>query len=213
MTKKHAIQAIVFCFLAVDFARADVTSPIKPLEQVVLQLKWLHQFQFAGYYAAKARGYYAEEGLDVEIKQRDPKQDYVRQVLTGQADYGTGDSGLIAHYANGQTLTALAAIFQHDPLALFSKQTSGIISPYEMAGKRIMYVFAGEDNAPVRAMLAEANLSEADYTAIDQSLDNNDFITDKVDIISGYLTDRPFEFQQKGIKVNIINPQSYGIDF
>ena len=213
MTKTHAILAIVFCFLAVDLARADAATAIKPLEPVVLQLKWLHQFQFAGYYAAKAQGYYAEEGLDVEIKPRDPKQDYVQQVLSGQADYGTGDSGLIAHYANGQPLLALAAIFQHDPLALFSKQTSGIISPYEMAGKRIMYVFAGEDNAPVRAMLAEANLKQSDYTAVDQSLDNNDFIADKVDLISGYLTDRPFEFQQKGIKVNIINPQSYGIDF
>ena len=36
-------------------------------EKVSLQLKWFHQFQFAGYYAAKAQGYYAEEGLEVEI--------------------------------------------------------------------------------------------------------------------------------------------------
>ena len=35
-------------------------------EKVSLQLKWFHQFQFAGYYAAKAQGYYAEEGLEVE---------------------------------------------------------------------------------------------------------------------------------------------------
>ena len=42
-------------------------------EKVVLQLKWFHQFQFAGYYAAKEKGFYDEVGLDVEIKQRDLK--------------------------------------------------------------------------------------------------------------------------------------------
>ncbi len=36
-----------------------------------LQLKWVHQFQFAGYYAAIEQGYYAEEGLDVELIERD----------------------------------------------------------------------------------------------------------------------------------------------
>jgi diguanylate cyclase (GGDEF)-like protein/PAS domain S-box-containing protein len=192
---------------------ADDLPKGSALESVKLQLKWFHQFQFAGYYAAKERGYFAEEGLDVEIRERDPNQDYLRQVVSGQADYGIGDSGIIAHYAKGEPIAALGAIFQHDALVLFSKQSSGIISPYEMRGKRIMYVFAGEDNAPIRALLAEANLTEADYSAIDQSFNVDDFMSDKVDVISGYLTDKPFEFQEKGIKVNVINPQNYGIDF
>lgn len=42
-------------------------------EKVVLQLKWFHQFQFAGYYAAKEKGFYDEVGLDVQIKERDLK--------------------------------------------------------------------------------------------------------------------------------------------
>ncbi|MFZ2313189.1 MAG: ABC transporter substrate-binding protein, partial [Methylobacter sp.] len=39
----------------------------QPVEKVSLQLKWLHAFQFAGYYAAKEKGFYAEENLDVNI--------------------------------------------------------------------------------------------------------------------------------------------------
>lgn len=183
------------------------------LERVSLQLKFFHQFQFAGYYAAQAQGYYAKEGLDVEIKERQPGQDFIQQILDGETNFGIGDSGIIAHYANGKALVALAAIFQHDALVLFSKQSSGIISPYEMAGKLIMYDAIGENNAPVRALLAEASLNENRYIPVAESFDIEDLIRDKVDVMSGYLTDKPFELQQRKIKVNLINPQNYGIDF
>ncbi|WP_292565284.1 transporter substrate-binding domain-containing protein [Methylomonas sp.] len=182
-------------------------------EHVRLQLKYFHQFQFGGYYAAKAQGYYAEEGLDVEINERRPGQDYIQQILSDQTDYGIGDSGIIAHYAKGEALVALAAIFQHDALVLYSKQSSGIISPYEIAGKLVMYDTTGENNAPIRALLAEAGLNESRYIPVAESFDIEDLIQGKVDAMSGYLTDKPFEFQQRGIKVNIINPQNYGIDF
>lgn len=46
-------------------------------EKVVLQLKWFHQFQFAGYYAAKEKGFYDEVGLDVQIKERDLKYNII----------------------------------------------------------------------------------------------------------------------------------------
>ena len=183
------------------------------LERISLQLKFFHQFQFAGYYAAQAQGYYAEEGLDVEIKERQPGEDYVQQILEGKTNFGIGDSGIIARYANGEALVALAAIFQHNALVLFSKQSSGIISPYEMAGKLIMYDAVGENNAPIRALLAEAGLNENRYILATETFDIEDLVSDKVDVISGYLTDKPLEFQQRKIKVNIINPQNYGIDF
>lgn len=183
------------------------------LEHVSLQLKFFHQFQFAGYYAAQAQGYYAEEGLDVDIKERQPGQDYIQQILDGKTNFGIGDSGIIAHYANGKALVALAAIFQHNALVLFSKQASGIISPYEMAGKLIMFDDVGENNAPVRALLAEAGLNESLYIPVTETFDIDDLIRDNVDVMSGYLTDKPFEFQQRKVNVNIINPQNYGVDF
>ena len=214
MNKKSFFLLIAaFYLLGSSLAWADDAAADKIPEPVKLQLKWFHQFQFAGYYAAKELGFFAEEGLDVEIRERDPNQDYLQQVVSGQADYGIGDSGLIADYANGAPIVALAAIFQHDALVLFSKQSSGIISPYELAGKRVMYDIAGENNAPIRAMLAEANLTGGLYSGVAESFNSDDLIQDNVDAFAGYLTDRPFEFQEKGVKFNIINPQNYGIDF
>ncbi|WP_020484140.1 EAL domain-containing protein [Methylomonas sp. MK1] len=203
----------VFFLLFCTSSTADTPAANRPLETVALQLKWFHQFQFAGYYAAIEQGYYAEEGLQVEIRERNPDQDYAEQVASGGAEYGIGDSGIIAQYANGKPIAALAAIFQHDALVLFSKQASGIVSPYEMAGKRIMYDVVGENNAQVRALLAEANLNESRYQKVAETFNNADFIADKVDVMSGYITDRPFSFRAAGIKFNIINPQNYGIDF
>ncbi|MBD9358551.1 EAL domain-containing protein [Methylomonas albis] len=204
-----AVFFVLFCTSSL----AVTPSANRPLEKVALQLKWFHQFQFAGYYAAIEQGYYAEEGLQVEIRERAPSLDYVEQVASGQAEYGIGDSGIVAQFANGKPIVALAAIFQHDALVLFSKQSSGIISPYEMAGKRIMYDVVGENNAQVRALLAEANLNESRYQKIAETFNDADFIADKVDVMSGYITDRPFAFRTAGIQVNIINPQNYGIDF
>ncbi|NJA06689.1 EAL domain-containing protein [Methylococcaceae bacterium WWC4] len=201
--------AAVFVLLLPYLVAAADPSP----ENVVLQLKWFHQFQFAGYYAAVEQGYYAEEGLQVEVRERSPNQDYIRQVADGAADYGIGDSGIVADYANGKPIVALAAIFQHDALVLFSKQASGIISPYEMAGKRIMYDVVGENNAPVRALLSEANLNESHYVKVPESFDDADLIQDRVDVMSGYITDRPYTLQKAGISFNIINPQNYGVDF
>ena len=211
--KKTFLWWVVF-FLAVCLSPQGLAAPTdQALESVALQLKWFHQFQFAGYYAAIDQGYYAEEGLQVEIRERDPNKDFIAQVISGQVDYGIGDSGIISHYANGHPIKALAAIFQHDALVLFSKQSSNIVSPYEMAGKRIMYDVTGENNAPIRAMLAEANLDESRYQKVAETFNNDDFVRGKVDVMAGYITDRPYSFRKLGLRFNIINPQNYGIDF
>ena len=60
----------------------------EPPDHVILQLKWTHQFQFAGYYAAIAQGYYREAGLDVKLQEAVPDHDPALAVLSGQADFG-----------------------------------------------------------------------------------------------------------------------------
>ncbi|MGR9043928.1 MAG: EAL domain-containing protein [Gammaproteobacteria bacterium] len=204
-----AVFLTTFCPLAFSAERPNSI----PLETVKLQLKWFHQFQFAGYYAAKEQGYYAAEGLDVEIMERSPDQTVIDQVLSGEAEYGIGDAGILVNYANGAPIMALAAIFQHSPLVFISKQDSGIISPYEMIGKRIMFDFKASDDAPFKALLADTGLDENRFIPIEHSFKNEDLITGKVDVMSAYLTNEPFFFKQNNIPLNIINPQNYGIDF
>jgi ABC-type nitrate/sulfonate/bicarbonate transport system substrate-binding protein len=58
------------------------------LEQVSMQLKWKHQFQFAGYYAALEQGFYRDAGLDVTIREGGPGIDVAETVASGKADFG-----------------------------------------------------------------------------------------------------------------------------
>ena len=91
-----------------------------------LQLKWRHQFQFAGFYTALEKGYYREAGFDVTIIPATPGTDPVEIVLKGGADFGVASSELVLRYAKGDPVVVLASIFQHSPLALFVRRDAGI---------------------------------------------------------------------------------------
>ncbi len=207
----------LFVLLIISLFHGHVCAEQKesaPLaEKVILQLKWHHQFQFAGYYAAKHKGYFAEEGLDVEIAEYHSGLNVVDQVVSGAAQYGIGDVGVLFNYMEGAPVKALAAIFQHNPLVFISKRDSGIVSPYEMHNKRVMQELGAADNLPLMAMLADAHLDKGDYTSVAHSYNLDAFVADKVDVMSVYLSNEPYQLRALGIDVNIIKPQSYGIDF
>nr|WP_044417332.1 ABC transporter substrate-binding protein [Halarcobacter anaerophilus] len=94
----------------------------KELEKVSIQLDWLHQFQFAGYYIAKEKGFYKEEGLDVTIKELKQNKDVVENVLNSKSQYGVGKSSLIVSRLNNKKVVLLSAIYQNSPMVLISKK-------------------------------------------------------------------------------------------
>jgi len=212
------LKSISFCLFLILYlplwayqdalAKTSATS-----NKVVIQLKWFHMFQFAGYYIAQEKGYYRQEGLDVELRERDPEIPVVEQVVSGDAHYGIADSSLVSAYANGQPIVAIAAIMQHDPLVFISKKSSAIISPYEMLGKRVMYDDRGGNEASLVALLADQGIGKTNFTYVPHSFSNDELEQDRIDVMPAYLSDQPFYFKQKGIDVNIINPLSYGLDF
>jgi len=204
-----SVFALLLIALMVIFSLPLVASAQG--EQVTLQLRWFHGFQFAGYYAAVEKGFYADEGLDVRLKAFDEGMDPVMPVLTGEAEYGVGDTRLLVARMKGDPVVVLKQIFQHSPLVLLTLKESGIDSPYDMAGKKVM-LFPGED-ASLLAMLQLAPEGQDQMTFLQHSYKPDDLITGKIDVMSAYVTDQPFLFKSRGIAVNIINPMDYGIDF
>lgn len=88
------------CLLALQLITPAQANEVNA-DTVTLKLKWQHQFQFAGFYAALANGYYADENLDVIIEARDKGENGVETIASGDAEYGIGDMGLLAEYASG----------------------------------------------------------------------------------------------------------------
>ena len=115
------------------------TTFLNANEKVVLQLKWFHQFQFAGYYAAKEKGFYDEVGLDVQIKERDLKYNNIDEVINGNAQYGVADSILILYKLKQQPVVIVTPIFQHSPSIFISLKKNNISSVYELNNKDILF--------------------------------------------------------------------------
>ena len=183
-----------------------------PLETIDLQLRWLPQFQFAGYYAAVENGYYREEGLDVRIHPGAPDRQPVAEVLTGRAQYAEGNSEVLLARLQGQPLVALAAIFQHSPSVLLALRQSGIASAHDLVGKKVM--FMGSKNDPdFLTMLLNEGISPDQLTVLPSSFNFEDLVTGKVDAFNSYLTNEPFLLKQRNIEYTVINPRNYRVDF
>ncbi|GHG02848.1 hypothetical protein GCM10017161_34800 [Thalassotalea marina] len=181
-------------------------------EEVVLQLKWLHQFQFAGFYMAQEKGFYDEAGFNVEIRERDINQSPVDQVLAGDATFGISDSSIVLNRLKGKPVVALAAIFQNSPLVLATLASSNIRRPEDLIGKSVMYQ-RGVDGAVLTAMFKRQGIAPTDFTQVEHSFNNQDLLDGKTDAISVYLTNQPYWFSSQGVEINIIDPVNYGVDF
>ncbi|MCG8668301.1 MAG: ABC transporter substrate-binding protein [Pseudomonadales bacterium] len=181
-----------------------------PLEPVNLQLKWRHQFQFAGYYAAKEKGFYRDVGLDVNIIEAQPGIDPIEQVIHGKADFGVGTSELILDRAEGSPVVVLGVVFQHSPLNLVTLASSGIDNIHKLAGKEVMIEHS---SAELFAYLRCEGFTKRAINIRDHSFSTSDLISKSVDAMSVYVTDEPFELKKANINYNLFTPRMCGIDF
>jgi len=180
-------------------------------EKVLLQLKWRHQFQFAGYYAALEKGYYREAGLDVSLIEGAPKTDTVEEVVAGRAQYGVGMPELLLARVQGKPVVVLAAIFQHSPQVLLTLADSGINSPHDLAGRKVMLNM--QNSGEIKAMLLHEGISLGDINMVDHTWMLDGLIKRQIDAIKAYISVEPFILDSKGISYTIIEPITYGIDF
>lgn len=214
MFKNILRYSLLLLFFLLNLATVSAGQPTENVpEKITIQLKWRHSFQFAGYYAAKEKGFYAEEGLDVDLKEREISKPYIEEVVKGNAEYGTADAGLLLHRAKGEPIVLLKQIFQHSPLIFIAKKENGIVSPYEMIGKKVRFDPGSGNFAPLTAMLTETIGNLSQIIPVPQSYDLREFVEGDVDVISAYLSSQPFELEKMGVEFTIINPQNYGVDF
>jgi PAS domain S-box-containing protein len=185
-------------------------APAAALEQVTLQLKWMHQFQFAGYYAAVQQGYYREAGLNVTIVPATPGKDPVQEVLNGKADYGVGTSSLLLLRNAGKPVVALAVIFQHSPFILLTKELSTSQTVHSLVGKRLMLEPLSEE---LTAYLRKEGLPLEKMQMMEHSFNLKDLINGNVDAVSGYITTDPDDLNRAGFPFHAYTPRSAGIDF
>ncbi len=181
-------------------------------EEVVLRLKWWHQFQFAGYYAAQAKGYYEEEGLAVRIDQGRAGSPSVAAVLAGEAQFGVSDSDVVRAYLNGDPVVVCAAIFQHSPYVIMSRRDRGISKPSDLVGARVM-LSDEQGAAQLKGMMVREGIDPERAVIVPHSWRLDDLIEGRVDAISAYATVEPALMRAAGVEPHLLRSSDYGVDF
>jgi len=180
-----ALAGAVWAAVAVSAAPAKQAKA--EATKVTLQLKWVTQAQFAGYYAAKAKGYYRQAGLDVNIKVGGPDITPEQVVAGGQAEFGLDWlPSLLAFRDKGTKLINIAQVFTRSGMTQLTWKDSGINTIAKMRGKKVGNWLLGNEYelfaALVRAGMDPAN--NKGVTIVKQPFDMNLFINRQIDSAS-----------------------------
>jgi len=203
------LAAVWIMLVAPQSVRAEGEGPQAHLRTVRVQLKWLHQFQFAGFYAAIEQGYFRDAGLDVRLIEGGPDIDPSKVVTEGRAEFGVGTSSLVLDRAQGLPVVAVAAILQHSPFVLAVRPDAGLDSPKDLQGHSLML------EAHADELLAYLRLQGVNLTKVRMLPHSGDIrdLENRVDAASIYTTDEPYELLTLKIPHMILTPRSAKIDF
>lgn len=128
-------------------------------DKLTLQLKWVPQAQFAGYYVAKDKGFYKEAGLDVTVKAGGPDINPSQVIAGGGADVVVDwMPSALATREKGVPLVNIAQVFQKSGMMLTCRKDSGIKSPVDFKGNTLGVWFAGNEY-PFLSWMAKLGLS------------------------------------------------------
>jgi len=196
-----------FSFLSSAYAKQENDKALTPVK---LQLKWKHQFQFAGYYAAIEKGFYKEAGIAVEMIEATEGIDPAESVFDGSAEFGVGTTDIILMRSQGKKAVVLASIFQHSAQILVASKKAGIEHIHNLIGKKIDFEPHAAD---LISYLNDEGIS-LDQCIISKHLFNiNRLINEDVDAMTAYSTDEPFLLNEANFDYVIISPKMGGIDF
>ena len=183
------------------------------LEKVSLQLQWKHQFEFAGFYMAKEKGYYKDAGLDVELKEFNYGVDITDDVHKGKTTFGINYSNIVLEKANGKDLILLNAILQVSPHILISLKSSGIKSIKDFKNKKIMIGDNAGKTASFVSMLKSHDISIEEMLKVKQTFNMDDLLNGETDIIPAFSSNELYVLDKEGVEYDIWDPRHYGFDF
>lgn len=178
-----AALAVVASLAVTSLAVAGQSS--SKLTKVTIQLKWVTQSQFAGYYAAKAKGYYEDAGLDVNLKVGGPDIVNEQTVLSKQAEFGINwFPSLLANRDQGNDLVNIAQIYARSGTTEVTFKSSGINTFKKMRGKKFgVWIFGNEFEQ--RAALVKYGMNpDQDVQLVKQNFDMLAFLNGEIDAAS-----------------------------
>ncbi|RJR45423.1 MAG: ABC transporter substrate-binding protein [Desulfobacteraceae bacterium] len=174
--RRLVLAALLAVFLGQSPENADAQ-----LKQAVFIPQWVPQAQFAGYYFALEKGIYRKHGIDLEILSGGPHNSSLDRLKDGKADFATlWLSTAIQARAEGLNVVNIAQILPRSALMLVAKKSSGILTPWDLNGKKVG-LWPSVFQVQPKAFFKRYDLN---VVIVPQSFSVNLFLRDGVDVAS-----------------------------
>jgi NitT/TauT family transport system substrate-binding protein len=188
--------------------------PAVAADKVSLRLKWVAQAQFAGYYVAKAKGFYDQAGLDLTINPGGPNLNVETLVASGNDTFGVagGTEGVLLAREKGLPLVCIGVAVQKTPFTYVTYKDSGIKTVKDFKGKKVATWFTGTQYT-LYAMLAKEGVPQSDLTIVPQSGSMSPFIEKQFDVAAATFYNELNTLKEQGLgdKITLIKPDDYGV--
>jgi ABC-type nitrate/sulfonate/bicarbonate transport system substrate-binding protein len=204
-----AVSLVIFVFL--------MALPKAEAKKVKLFLKWDHQFQFAGYYAAKEKGIFKKYGLEVEFVSRikDEKNLYglYELINADQVEFSVGGPDVLVQNASGAELMVVATVFQNSPFGFFSPEESKITHPSEVVGKRVMASNGDFSIFELNALLISVGIqNEENYTLVPIDFSPLSLFSGKADLKANYVLSELWAIKDQERQFHFFRSSDFGLN-
>ncbi|MFV9505493.1 MAG: ABC transporter substrate-binding protein [Oscillochloridaceae bacterium umkhey_bin13] len=215
---RYVLMLILFAVLLTSCApQAAPTPPADPnapeVREVSMRLQWFLQWQFAGYIVAQAKGYYADEGLDVTLHSGGPDLVPLPLVTAGRDTFGsTGADTVLLARERDIPVVALATWFQASPVAFMVHADSGIAGPQDFPGRTVGMFYGDNVETEYLALLAATGVDRRTITEVPGDYSLAPFLQRRVEVWPVYATDQPNTARREGAEVDLIVARDYGVN-
>jgi NitT/TauT family transport system substrate-binding protein len=182
------------------------------LTKVTLRLDWKPGAQHSPFYLAKEKGYFAKEGIDLNIISGSGSADSVKNLGTGSVDLAIVDAlVLVQGLAQQVPIKAVAGYYQYSPISIISPETKALKTPQDLVGKKIGTKKSSSTYQGLMVFLEANKMKQDQISLVDIGFGVQPLLVNQVDAIMGFTMNEAIEAKANGMPVNEMMIKDFGV--